>query len=1274
MTTKRSGTSRNSRLVSSLNPDNIKIDNRSLTDLLAYTKEVATLINFYGEDNEIQGNWGQFFQKNNSFFMAEIVNKDITTLYKKGSNLLLKYHFSKKGNDNKKASYLLLLIGIIDEYYSIITNWQKRVNEVSELGNYIEIHLKIKYCKERYFDKQRSHLTTVKRFLDEKTNTTNPNKILKHDTPSTEQNNPLLSVQFVYDELKGIFNTFYEQLNYLKQIAENDLKIAYSEKSDHEPLMGLLIAFLKIFRFQQDHLNKFTGKHLEYYYHQVLGQKNKNAIPDRTHASFTLKKESLPYLVPKGTLLLADINDDGLESHYETLHDTLVSRAEITSLQTLNISRNSDFNFESSFNTVSNIYHAPIANSKDGLGTPFNETNKSWPIVGEDQSLLSQRQKNMMTGNVGLAIVAPILYLEAGSRKITLDLKVDPDTQDNLFVLLKDLAQSQNQTVAIVFETLLRSSIEIFGTTTEGWFKIEDYNTKPIGQWGDNSICIDLMLGNEMPPLVPLGKEAEGNRYSEKWPAIKIMLRSGTSIYAYSFLQVLKMRRIEIKVDVQNLKKLTLTNIAGQFNNNTPFPLFGALPDKNSELLIGSRELFLKNITSLGIDIEWNNLPDLEGGFDKYYDAYISNESGESLGIGNDSFKMKISALSQAQFFPNNFKDQQILPLFQMDENNRLSTITKIQKTIETKKLLLNANLDEPIELLPYANDTQLGYIRLTMCEPKFAFGHIPYPRILAHAVTHNTFASAKKAWWKNQKTKLIPLPNEPFTPVVKRISINYTAKSSINIIGQGGERKPDEIESQIIRIIPFGYKTIFKNGISDSRELLEPFGSDGYLVIGLNNIKPGLPLNLMFEFSGSKNKTMETPVNIRWFYLSDNTFYQFKKEDIYYDTTSNFTSNGIVSLRIPEDINKNNTIIQGDHYWILVAARGKITKVLGKIIQIKTHAVEARWVNNNDPNHYSNLENLPKIKALAKKKSAIASVEQVGPFFGGHPKESKKLLWTRVSERLRHKGRAVNLWDFERLVIQEFPEVRQVKCIGPGENGGDIISGEVIVAVVSEHIGKNNLRPTIGVNLLRNIHEYLQNLTSPHVDLNIINPSYEWLKLSMQVLLKAPFQNQTGKYLKQLSDEIENFICPWLHQGDIRIGGGFKKKDLHNYIQSRPYIEYVTSFSIVHIFEKEIKENGKVKKLSEKLYEFNLLDSAKSIDQRDEISANSSYGILVPADIHNIQFIKDSQFIKPKETSLSKMALETDMLILDPKEEPSKKVYTKSSAQSDFFSILNLD
>ena len=297
------------------------------------------------------------------------------------------------------------------------------------------------------------------------------------------------------------------QLNYLQQRAENNLQTAFSLKSDHEPLMGLLIAFLKIFRFQQDHLNNFTARHLDYYYHEVLGQKNKDAIADSTHVSFTLKKDSQPHFIPKGTRLLADVNDDGLESHYETLHDTWVSGAEIKSLQTLFVSRNPNTNFGSSYDLVSNIYYAPIANSKDGQGESFDEINKSWPIVGEDQSLLSMRQKNMSAGNVGVVVVAPILYLEAVVRKINLDLKVDPNTLADLFVLLEDIARNQNKKVASIFDTLFRNSIEIYGTTTEGWFKIEDYDTEPIGEWKDNSISIDLMIGKEMPPLVALGED-----------------------------------------------------------------------------------------------------------------------------------------------------------------------------------------------------------------------------------------------------------------------------------------------------------------------------------------------------------------------------------------------------------------------------------------------------------------------------------------------------------------------------------------------------------------------------------------------------------------------------------------------------------------------------------------------------------------------------------------------------------------------------------------------
>jgi hypothetical protein len=1267
MIEKRSGTSRGGRLVSALNPENSLVDNRSLIDLLSYSREVADLINFYGNDNEIQGTWVQFFRKNSTFFLAEIVNEDLDSLYDKGNDYLIKFHLSQNENQNIGTEYLLGLSKLINLFFELADRWQRRLDEVSSYGENLGLQSGIKNIQKFHVSDGKGLIEEAEAFLKEVPNLTSVETEQEDETTENILLELELRLQDLYSKLKDTFNLVYQQLESLQQTAQRELNIYLTEKSDHEPLMGLLIAFLKTFRFQQDHLNSFTSRHLDYYYHEVLEQKNEAAVPDSTHVSFTLNQETSPYFLPKGTRLLADVNEEGLESHYETLNDTWVSGAEIKSLQTLFISRNPDINFGSSYNLVSNIYYAPIANSKDGVGAPFVEMDKSWPIVGEDQSVLSERQKTMVVGEVGMAISAPVLYLEAGVRKINLGIKVDKSTLKDLYVLLEDIASNDQVKVANIYDNLLRNSIEIYGTTTDGWFKIEEY----AGQLKESSIDMEITLGKEMPPLVPLSEETEVDSFPVKWPVIKILLRSGSSIYAYSFLHSLKMREINIGVEVKSLQKLVLTNVAGDFNNNKPFPLFGAIPDKDSEILIGNREVFLKNVEKLEVDIEWNNLPDLEGGFERYYNAY-QNEKGEPLNINNDSFKMKISALSHSQFFPEEKENQQSLTLFQMD-GERLSSITRF-RNIEVEKLHLVSHCDEPIELQPYANDTQLGYLRLAMEEPKFAFGHTLFPSILAEAIKHNTFATTQKTWWKRgKKFNLVPLPKEPYTPLVKRVSLNYTAKSTIHIVGQGRESQADEHESQIFHLTPLGYQAIFKNGISYGRQFLESYGSDGYLIIGLDNIKPGLPLNLMFDFSIEGNKTLETPISIRWFYLADNNYIQFKKEDFYYDTTFSFTTSGIVSLRIPEDINKNNTILPGDHYWLLVAARGNVKNVLGRALQIKPHAVKVRWVDNGDPDHYAFLSNLPKIKSLVEAQPSITSVEQVGPFFGGHPKESESLLWARVSERLRHKGRAINIWDYERLVIQKFPEIRQVKCIGPYEVNETLEPGKVVVVVVTEHMSKQNLRPTAGINLLGNIQTYLKGLASEHVDLSVINPAYEWLKLSMKVILKPQMQNETGKYLSRLYQDIEDFICPWLLEGNIRIGGGFKKKDLFNFLNSRPYIDYLTSFSVVHVFEKKKQGTNDASILMETKYEFDLLDSANPKDQRDEIIASSPWGILVPAQVHSIDFLNEVQFIKPQKVSIDRMSLETDFVILDPTEEEKKRIQENSS-ETDYFSILDLD
>ena len=60
----------------------------------------------------------------------------------------------------------------------------------------------------------------------------------------------------------------------------------------------------------------------------------------------------------------------------------------------------------------------------------------------------------------------------------------------------------------------------------------------------------------------------------------------------------------------------------------------------------------------------------------------------------------------------------------------------------------------------------------------------------------------------------------------------------------------------------------------------------------------------------------------------------------------------------------------------------------------------------------------------------SLKKVKQPNPSFGGKKQEEDTQLYQRSSERLRHKQRAITSWDYERLILQEFPEVYRLKCL----------------------------------------------------------------------------------------------------------------------------------------------------------------------------------------------------------------------------------------------------
>src|SRR5690606_38307786 len=86
----------------------------------------------------------------------------------------------------------------------------------------------------------------------------------------------------------------------------------------------------------------------------------------------------------------------------------------------------------------------------------------------------------------------------------------------------------------------------------------------------------------------------------------------------------------------------------------------------------------------------------------------------------------------------------------------------------------------------------------------------------------------------------------------------------------------------------------------------------------------------------------------------------------------------------------------------------------------------------------------------------AVKKIEQPVTSSGGKTLEDDASWYRWVSERLRHKQRAVSPWDYERLILEAFPEIYKVKCIPHARPGNELSPGHVMLVPVPDLHGRN--------------------------------------------------------------------------------------------------------------------------------------------------------------------------------------------------------------------------
>jgi hypothetical protein len=415
-----------------------------------------------------------------------------------------------------------------------------------------------------------------------------------------------------------------------------------------------------------------------------------------------------------------------------------------------------------------------------------------------------------------------------------------------------------------------------------------------------------------------------------------------------------------------------------------------------------------------------------------------------------------------------------------------------------------------------------------------------------------------------------IPIPNEPWTPIIKNISLDYTATATITDI-------------DLIHLYP--YKDTYKAEEIELQPTLFPtFCDEGTLYIGLKELVPGGNLNMLFQLAEATADSELEREEVAWHYLDNNQWKSLRKGfEVIDDATGELTTTGIIKFALPENMTNDNTILPRDLHWIK-ASIPRNSQSVSETIGIHTQAIQVVFTNETENDKLRLDAPLPagSVSKLKEADANIKKVEQPYDSFGGREPEVEKQYYVRVSELLRHKGRAIQKWDYERITLEAFPQIYRTKCINHSfalnahryQNDFPVAPGYVLLAVIPDLTklkAGNSFEPKAPVSLLEDIEEYIRKRTSPFVRLKVMNPRYEKINFCLKVkLYKGKDENY---YKEKLKEDLREFLAPWAigEYSKLSFGQCVNRSDIVRFMEGLDYLDFIIDLKMKH----ETDSNG---------------------------------------------------------------------------------------------------
>ncbi|MES2649717.1 MAG: baseplate J/gp47 family protein [Bacteroidota bacterium] len=1234
----RSGIARYERLLPGMQSGYVNVDEKTFADWIVFAKSFAQYLDYYELNGARSGDWTPFFSNDVSAVLGTIAIQDAAA-YKRSIKERLDFlknndHVTQlpaaERNLNDLFSAVLSFCKALDEYYRLLPNDVTLKSTVenliksslspalNRLLRYYKAARQLGYLKENTsldwkvlgFAVKDSWRTIQDDGLSvawwsiaplatswkdyytnhiEKDESIFGNAALdlyfnSQYTPTTDYT-ATEWLQYMkmnhaanHNLFAGLFDQFLVAYSKLVSQASKDLLVSLESRNTHPAHYALFLAFLRLFRLAQNDINTITKRHLDFYYKEVLQLQPKAASPDSAHLITTLAKTIDGYILSKDTLFKAGKDSEGKDVEYALKDETTFNKVIVNSLRSVYIGNDKD---DHAVGVVNNgrMFAAPMINSGDGVDAEITTSNKEWhPIANRLYSEGKVIDIKMPAATIGFAVASHYLFLQEGVRKVMLRLSTDNNA------------------------ALTGKQYAVYLTTEKGWYQI----VTPVAVVVNNNLNIgtepcaefSFTLAGDEPPITNYDVKLHGGNLNIAVPVLKVLLVNNDSkTYEYNVLRDISISKLEVAVEVgmqssaynqQGLKNILVSTDGGPVDTSKPFMPFGGQPRKDATLVIGNKEAFSKKNASVKLNVEWGG-SDFPGSMP---DTKFALLQGGTWVTKNNGLSMFNASNTQVQVF------------------NSAALVIPSEVTLPFEE-----------DYTEYGKESVKGFMRFTLNE---SFGHKEYQNLLSLYLISQT-----------TDTPQANPPTTPYTPIIQSLYLSYSAFSDVINFNDNSEAAYRTKPASYFHLYPFGDAEQYSFLTNNSSHYLlpqfrhidkdsKPVLHEGEFYIGFENLSAKQLVNVLFQvLDGSADPTISKPTeHIQWSYLSNNQWIDFKKQEIS-DGTMQLVQSGIIRFIIPADATTNNSLLPAGLLWIKASVADK-TNAICKLLSVEAQAAIVTFKDNNNAADF--LDTALPASTISKLKLPLSAVKKiVQPYasFGGRPIENSDAFYVRVSERLRHKARAITIWDYEHLILEAFPLIYKVKCLNHTKSldaiYNEVLPGHVTIITIPDLKQRNDinpLRPYTSQAMLQAIDAFLRKRISCHVQLYVVNPVFEEVQIKFSLKLAKGFDDFTI-YSAKLQEEITAFLSPWAYSADadISFGGKVYKSVLINFIEERPYVDYITDVVMSHY-----ASDGTLIQLN-----------------NDEIVASTAKSILVsvPASKHIITQITDSETITQYECAM---------------------------------------